>query len=368
MKFICNRQKLCEAVLNVSRAVTTKSSIPALEGILFQAADQTLTLTGYDLEMGITTVLEADIQEPGDVVINARLISDILRKVDCESVTITVDAKMLTIINAGVSEFTILGNPASEYPDMPQIGSESQLALKADTLKSMIDQTIFAVAITDQKPVHTGSLFSLKDGEITIVSVDGFRLAIRKEKAAVSEELSFVVPGKTLSEISKLLGDLEEDVQVFVGKKHIIFEIKDYRIISRLLEGEFLDYKAAIPTSAATTVRLSAGKFVDCVERVSLLITDRLKSPLKVAFEEGTVSLSCTTSMGKAFDQLPCQITGEQTQIGFNNKYLIDALKNCDCDEIRLELNGPLSPMQVLPVEGDSFLFLVLPVRLKNEN
>jgi DNA polymerase-3 subunit beta len=206
------------------------------------------------------------------------------------------------------------------------------------------------------------------DGQLTVVSVDGYRLALRSENIGGGAELSFVVPGKVLGEISKLAADDDEETAVLsVSRRHIVVNIGKYSIISRLLEGEFLDYKSSIPNGGATTVKLSTRAFIESIERVSLLINDRLRSPLRVIFDEGKIKISCSTSLGKSYDELDCDLTGPPVEMGFNNKYLLDALKAAGSDEVRVEIAGPLSPIKVLPLKGESYLFLVLPVRLKNE-
>ena len=198
MKLLCSREKLVEAVSNVQRTVSTKSSIPALEGILLRAAGTQLTLCGYDLELGMTTSIEASCTEEGAVVLSARLFGDIVRRLPGDTVQIAVDDKNITSIESGASEFSIVGIPADEYPDLPSISDQSSVTLSQPLLKSMIRQTIFAVAESDAKPIHTGTLFEIGGGKIRLISVDGYRLAIREENAVCEEELSFVVPGKTL--------------------------------------------------------------------------------------------------------------------------------------------------------------------------
>ena len=234
----------------------------------------------------------------------------------------------------------------------------------------MIKQTIFAVAEGDSKPVHMGTLFEIKDGILTLVSVDGYRLALRREPIQENSELRFVVPGKTLKEVLRLLPpttlDSQETIQISAGMRHIIFNVNNYFIVSRLLEGEFLDYKATIPENSEFDVKISTPKFIESIERVSLLISDRLKSPVKCVFSSDRTFLSCNTFMGKSSDEISCTSNlTEDLEIAFNSKYMLDALKNTGCDEINICLNGPLSPIKILPREGNSFLFLVLPVRIK---
>jgi len=360
MKIICQKDLLVEAVSNVSRAVCAKSPIPALEGILLKAEEGTLELTGYDLELGIVTTIESKTEQAGELVLSARLLLDIIRRIPGETVSILSDERFLATIRGGASEFTIPGLSAEEYPELPNVQQQSDLVLKQGVLKSMIDQTLFAIATTDSKPVHTGSLFDIKDSCVTLVSVDGYREPIVSDLTT-----QFIVPGKTLSEISKLLKEEEEEVYLVVSSKHIVFRIGGYYVVSRLLEGDFLDYNAAIPKLSKTTVKVNTRSLTDAVERTSLLISDRLR---RLAVTEQTVQLNCSTTMGKAHDEVECEMTGEPVSMGFNNKYLLDALKASDCDMIKMEINGALSPMRVMPLEGESFLFLVLPVRVKNDD
>lgn len=367
MKFTVNKSDITEAVSNIQRAVSTKTSIPALEGILLSATETGLELCAYDLELGITTVIPAFVVEPGKAVLSAKLFSDIVRRTPAETVTVSVDEKNMATLESGYSRFSIIGIPAEEFPELPKLSDSTQICLPGALLKSMIRQTLFAIAESDAKPIHQGSLFSLENGILDVVSVDGYRLAVRREPVDFSEDLSFVVPGKTLSELLKLIKDSEEPVEISAGRRHILFKIDNYTVISSLLEGEFLNYKAAIPPESQTEVVLKTREAIDSVERVSLLITDRLKSPIRCLFDNNEVKLNCTTSMGRASDQLDVEMTGQSVEIGFNNRYLLEALRNTECDEVKVQLGGPLSPMKVVPKEGDSFLFLVLPVRLKSE-
>lgn len=365
MKFSVNRKELNEAVGNIQRAVSSKSSMPALEGILIRTDVGSIQLSAYDLELGMKTKILANITEPGAVVLSAKLFSEIVRKAPDDTITVSVDEKNIATIVSGVSNFTIIGINEEEFPELPQISDADPVVIDGETLKSIIRQTLFAVAETDTKPIHQGSLFSIENGVLDVVSVDGFRLAMRREKVNISFNTSFVVPGKTLAEVLKLIK--EGDVRIYPSRRHIMFEIENYTVISGALEGEFLDYKAAIPKQFATEITVKTREFINSTERVSLLISDRLKSPIRCIFMENKIRLSCTTPIGRATDQFDCDMNGDGVEMGFNNKYLLDALKNTECDEVTLKLNGSLSPMVVTPKDSDSFLFLVLPVRLKNE-
>lgn len=368
MKFSVNRPAFTEAVSIVSRAVSPKSTLAVLEGVLLRARQGQLTLCGYDLELGITTSLSCQVEEEGELVLPARMLLDMARRMPEEDLCICSDAKYLTQLKSGATEYTILGMPAEDFPELPEVRESTSLSLGQPVLRSMIEQTLFAVATTDLKPVHTGSLFSWEEGVLTVVSVDGYRLAVRRERVAGGQPMRFVVPGKALAEIGRILSaEGEEETVLDVSKKHIQFSIGPYQVFSRLLEGDFIDYRTALPKQASTRVRIQVRPVVDAIERASLLINDRVKSPLRMRFEEGVLHLSCTTSLGRAYDQAPVQQEGEDLEIGFNSRYVLDALKAAGTDQVRLQLAGPLSPMTVLPVEGEDFLFLVLPVRLKAE-
>lgn len=368
MKFSCGKKELSDALSNLQRAVSTKSSLPVLEGILLKVENGMIILSAFDLEIGITTTIPASVSEEGEIVLNAKILTDMIRKMPAERIEISADEKLLTIIRGGSAEFTILGIPSSEYPEIPSLTDGTSVNLTQNMLASMIRQTLFSVSTDDTKPIHMGSLFEFMDGKFRITSVDGYRLAIRTEDIAEHIEFSFVVPGKTLAEVGKILDpESEETTAISVGKRHILFEINGYSIISRLLEGQFLDYRNVLGKQFTATVRTKVRDFTDSVDRTSLLISERLKSPLRCVFEQNSIKISCSTSIGKAFDEIPATLEGEPVEIGFNNKYLLDALRATECDEIRIELNGPLSPMKIYPPEGENFIFLVLPVRLKSD-
>ena len=364
MKFECNRSKLTDAVTNVQRAVSSKSTIPALEGILIKAADNTITLYGYDLDICITTAIEASVRENGNAVIPAKLFSEIIRKMPEDIISINVDEKNIVYISSGNADYKIIGLPASDYPEIPIIRSEDTIKIDGETLASMIRQTIYAVSDKDTKPAHKGSLFEIADKTIRIVSVDGYRLAIRTEKVDYDGEKNFIVPGKSLLEVTKLIDDNTETIDIVASGRHIIFRIGNYSIISRLIEGEFMNYKTSIPTACMTTLRVKTSSFIKTIERMSLLLTDKMKSPIRCYIDNNLIKASCETPLGRANDQLEVIMEGENVEIGFNNKFLLDAFRYSETDEVCLKLTGALSPMTITPTEGDSFLFLLLPMRL----
>lgn len=368
MKISCLRTDLAEAVSNVSRAVSTKATIPALEGVLIKAYDGKLNISGYNLEIGITTDIEATIQNEGEIVVSAKLFLDIVRKLPEEIVFIETDDRMITYITCGQVDYQIVGMSSVEYPDLPSFEQTDGITVNEKILRDMIRQTVYAVSENTAKPIYTGSLFEIENGIFKIVAVDGYRMAIRSENVDSESNTSFVVPGKTQQEVLKILNEDEENVEIIIGMRHITFRVKNYRVISRLIEGTFLDYKTTIPKEEKTEVVINTRKIINSVERMSLLNNDRIQSPVRCKFSDDEIKLSCASAVGRANDVISVPVIGESVEIGFNNRYLLDALKNSDTDEIKLVLNGALAPMIVKPVKGDCFLSIVVPMRLANEN
>ena len=370
MKFTCNTKELNAACNNVIRAVSAKVTIPTIEGILIECGSNTLSLTGYDFEFGINTTLEAYVEDGGSIVINAKVLCDIIRKLASEEVTIETNGTSVSIIS-GAAQYSITGIDADDYPELPSVTGGYPLELEQKLLHSMIVQTIFAVADTENsKPVYTGLKFDITAGEITLIGVDGYRLAIRKEKVDYSgEDITFIVPKKTIRELLKLMNtESEEKVLVSIGRRHIVFEVENYSIISRLLDGEFLDYTTAVPKTITTTVLVNTQDAVDCIERTLPVIENNQKNPIRCLFDADQMRVSTVSSLGRVIDYTHANTSGDRVEIGFNSKFMLDALNASDTDEVRIELNGPVSPVKVMPINGDGFLFLVLPMRLKNEN
>lgn len=372
MKFTCSSHILSEACMNVQRATSTKSTnLPTIEGILIKAENDKIMLTGYDLEVGIITSVDGRVEETGSIILNAKILCDILRNVPEELVTIECDERLSCKIKSGDFKSSITGFSEVDYPELPSVSGGFPIVIGGDILKDMVKKTIFAAAENDSKVIHTGIRFEVADGNIRLVAVDGYKLAVRNEKIDYNgEEKIFVVPKKTLGEVTKLINDGCKTVSMVVAQRHILFECENYVIISRLLEGEFLSYKSAIPTTAKTQVKINTRKMISSIERTSLIITERIKSYVRCIFDEDAVKISTATALGSTNDRVAADIEGERVEIGFNNRYLLDALKVCDTDEITLRLNGATSPIIIVPDDDNtliyekSFLFMVLPVRM----
>ena len=368
MNIVCDKALLSSAIDGVSKAVTLRSSIPALEGILLKAEGFQLTLTGYDLEMGITTTIEANVRQAGEIVLSAKLLGDMVRRLPSGEINIYTNESGNATIKGGVAEFDILAMSASDYPDLPTPGADHTLTIKANMLRGMIEKTLYAVSQDDKKPAHTGELFAIEEDKLTVVALDGYRLAIVERPVQAEKHIRIIIPAKTLTEVNKLLGDDEDDVHISANRRFVVFNSGNYTILSRLIEGEFLNYANVIPNGCKTRVVLETRDFIDTIERASLIITERLKNPLRILFDaSGKVTVRCQTNLGKVVDEFSAQVEGDPVEIGFNNRYLLDALRNARCEKVVLELSGPLSPVKILPEEGEDFIYLVLPVRFKND-
>ena len=372
LRFSCEKALLNQAISISSRAAAPKSTVPAAEGLLIQAAAE-LSVTGYNLEMGIRTTVPAEITRLGSVVLPCRLLGDIVRSLPDDVVSVEADDKNLVKITCGAASFELIGIDADEYPSIPSVDGEESITLEQGKLRSMISETLFAVSDSDVRPVHTGSLFDLEGDRLTVVSVDGYRLALRREQLKENGLglVSFVVPGSALSEVEKICADSEDDAVISVGEKMTSFEIGSTTLICRRLEGEFLNYRQAISTGNTVEYIADRRQIVNSVERVSLLISDRIRTPLHCHFSEGKVQFTVSTTLGQAEDTCPLEGEGD-LRIGFNNRYLQQALKTAPVDSVKLMMKNELSPCIIVPVEcteqdrgTEKFLYMVLPVRLR---
>lgn len=368
MKFSVEKNFLLGAIATASRASATKSAVPALEGLLIDAAGNSVKVSGYDLKTGITTAVPADVISEGKIVLNARLLGDIVRKLPDDVVLISAEENYMTKIVCGMSDFEILGTPPADYPDLPTVDYQNSLTMAQKILKDMIAQTNFAVCDNESRPILTGSLFEADKGVLTVVAVDGYRLALRREALAQSDagSVSFVVPGTALTEVERIMGDVDDPVSIMLGSKHIMFVIGGTILISRRLEGEFLNYKNSVPLTEKYSIEADRRAVLDAVERVSLIISDKLKSPVRCTFSQGVLRFLTSTALGRASEECPVTGDGEDMEIGFNNKYLLEALKAAPAEKIRIKITSGVSPCVIVPADDSAnFLYMVLPVRLK---
>ena len=366
MKLRCEKMLLQNACAIAGRAVAAKSPIPALEGLLIEAG-ALVKFTGYNLKEGIYTQIEADIQEPGAIVVGARFFAEMIRKLPDGIVCLSTDDNNNVNVKCGKSEFNFIGMEADEYPEMPNVDGLNNISLPQEILRSMINQTLFAVSDSDVRPVYTGSLFEVEERKLTIVSVDGYRLAKRSEEIEEGEleNCSFVVPGAALSDVERICAD-EGQVSIAVGAKHISFSLGKTVVISRRLEGEFLNYRRAIPEGFRFSVKIDRGELMSVIDRVSLIISEKNTSPVRMIFQDGIIDCLCATPMGRAEDVCTCEGDGHGLEIGFNDRYMMDALKAAGKDELLLCLNTASSPCVLKAADGsEAFTYMILPVRLR---
>ena len=368
MRFECEKTLLASAIEGVSRAITNRSAIPVLEGVYLKAEGFNLTLTGYDMEMGITTTIECNVLVPGETVLEAKLLLSLVSRMPAGDVRIELTDDGQAVISGGVAEFEIPTLNASDYPSLPVTGADNTMTIPTSMMRELIEKTIYAVSQDDKKPAHTGELFVIEPGSLTIVALDGYRLAIIQRDVECTRDIRIIIPAKTLQELLKILGGPDDPVKIDANRRYVVFTTNGYTIMSRLIEGDFLNYEGVLPKEKKTRVTVDCRSFINTIERCSLIITERLKNPLRITFEEDKITVRCQTPLGKVVDELePVAMTGDKVEIGFNNRYLLDALRYSKCERMVLEINGPLSPVKLLPEEGKDFIYLVLPVRFKNE-
>ena len=366
--FTCDKDKLIATISVASRTVSQKSTIPALEG-LYVTAGKLLTLTGYNLETGISVSMEADVKEMGSAIFPAKLLGDIVRKLPDDMVTIHVDEKYRVKIVSGISSFSIMASSADDYPNLPDVEFDKAIYVPQNVLKDMISGTIFSVSENQARPIQTGCKFEISPEDITVVAVDGFRLALRREKIDNPEgrSLSFVCPSPALRELEKILEDTDENASFTLGTRHIMFQVGNATLVCRLLEGEFLDWRRVVPNDNPIKLGVNVKNLTSSLERVSLIVSEKIKSPVRMTIGENVMAMRTANSIGDAYDECAVAGNGNDMEIGFNCKYMLEALKAIPEDDIIFELKTNLSPAVMNPTEGNKFTYMVLPVRLKAE-
>ncbi len=366
MKFFCDTKALCDAINIVSKAVAVKSPIPHLEGILLTAQGGIVTLLGNNLEISIKTSVSANVNEEGSIVLNSKMFSDILRKLPNDVCEITTNDKNNVSIICANADYKIVGLNADEFPQPPQIAKKSSFILTSEKLREIIGKTLFAVSMDNARKILTGSLYEIENNILTVVAVDGYRLALTKTELSEDiEDNKFIIPGKTQSEISKIIsGDSESNIKISFSDNYALIEGEGIIITSRLIEGEFFAYANTIPSESKYIVKTDCSAFKKAIERVEPIIDEVSKNCVRFKYGNGNISISCETVLGKVKDTVECDYIGDELEIGFNYRYLHDAVSRCDCDEIELKMNSPFNPLIINSPEDDSYLFMVLPVRI----
>ena len=368
MRFTCEKSFLMQGLNLAGRTVAQKSSLSALEGILCRAG-MGITLTGYNMETAISYQIDAEVTDPGICILPARLFGDIIRRLPEGSVTVVVDDNFKVSIRAGYASFTISAESAEDYPELPDVNEGVSVSMPQNKLKELIGGTIFAVSENQGRPVHTGVKFEVDDETVSAIAVDGFRLARRTwhSDSPINKQMRFVVPAPGLKEVEKILTDSEEECQLVQGRKHILFQIGQATLVCRLLEGDFLDWRRVVPTNCPIKLTANVSDLAASIERVGLIVSEKYKSPVRCVFSNQEVSLRTTTTIGAAEDKCSIAGDGKELEIGFNVRYLADALRVIPSEEVVLELTNGLSPIVLTPAESKyDYSYMVLPVRIKN--
>ena len=368
MRFTCEKSMLVQGLNIASRTVAQKSSLSVLEGILCKAGLD-LSLTGYNMETAITCTVDAEVTDAGECILPARLFGDIVRRLPEGPVTVVVDENYRVSIRSGYAAFTISAENAEDYPELPDVNSGRPVEIPQGELKKLISGTIFAVSENQGRPIHTGVKFEVSNDGISCVAVDGFRLARKTwhPEEGIGREMNFVVPSAGLKEVEKILGDTDDRASFILGPKHILFQSGCATLVCRLLEGEFLDWRRVVPTNCPVKLVANVGDLASSIERVGLIVSEKYKSPVRCVFSNQVLQMRTNTTIGDAEDRCAIAGDGKDLEIGFNVRYLADALRVIPSEEVVLELTNSLSPIVMTPADNKyDFAYMVLPVRIKN--
>ena len=371
MKIICYKDKIIKAINSVVKGVASKTTMPILEGILIQTNDNEIKLTTYDLELGIEYVMECDVKEQGSTVVNAIMFSEIIRKLPDTEIHITLNEKNLLEIECEGSLYKLATMNPEEFPELPKIEVENSIEIEQNVLKNMIRRTIFAVSTEESRPIFTGSLFEIESNKLNVVAVDGFRLALRSVYLnKQTNNFSAVIPGKTLNEVNKIILDSFEPVKIGVAKNQALFEMDNCKIVTRILDGEFLNYKNVIPSNWETRIKVNKNLIQNCFERVILIsassIEKEKKYPVKINIEVGKVTISCSNQTGDAKEEIFVDTEGKDLEIGFNPRFFLDALKAIDDEEVFIEFGTNRSPCIIKPIDDGDYIYMILPIKMKD--
>lgn len=366
LQFTCDRRLFHAAIVHVAKGVSQKSTIPALEQLKLRLDRDNLELTGYDLEFGIQRSIEVESNDSGAFIIAPRLLSETVRQFSGDQVTMTVDDNYLVKLTCDATEYQLSAMSAEEYPSLPSLDLAAGMQIEQPVLCSMIRQTQYATSQNESKPVLTGELFEVQDNSLHIAAIDGYRLAVRKEPISSTENYRFVVPKRTLLEVANMLKeDAQELCLISADRRYVVFEFEGYTVFSRLLEGEFHNYRSSIPSTYETEITLDTHQLTRCLERCSPLINSKFNSPVRITFTNNAMQIYCKTGIGEIKDRIPAQIAGPDVTIGFDNRFLLEAVRAVDTDQVKIQLTGGNHVAKLVPPQGDSFIFLLMPIQLR---
>lgn len=372
MKFVCYKDKIIKALNSVVKGVASKTTMPILEGILIQTNDNEIKLTTYDLELGIEYLMECEVIEQGSTVVNAMMFTEIIRKLPDTEINISINENNLLTIECEGALYKLATMNPDEFPELPKIEIEHSIELEQGALKNMIRKTIFAVSTEEIRPIFTGCLFEIKNNKLNVVAIDGFRLALRTINLPVPvQDFKAVIPAKTLNEVNKILTESFDMIKIGVAKNQAVFEMENCKIVTRILDGEFLNYSTVIPPNWQTRIRVEKANLQNSFERISLISSSSIekekKYPVKVSVDIGKLTILCTNQTGDAKEEVFISTEGKNIDAGFNPKYFLDSLKAIDEEEIFIEFGTNVSPCIIRSVENNDYVYMILPIRLKGE-
>lgn len=377
MKIIFDRDELTAAVTPAMGCVSNKNTMASIEGILIETDGDRCILSAYDLEKGVRITVPAKVEEEGSYIINAGKLNQIIRSMPENNIEIEVDRRNITKISSGKSAFELHALKGEDFPNLPELSVEGGFNIKQGELRTLISQTLFAVAQNDQRPALNGAFFKIENNTITVVSCDSNRLAIKRRNCDIDRStddaaLKFIIPGKTLGELVKIIDDGDEIITVRPSRKHVIFKIGELYFFSRLIDEEYIDYERFMPKNNKIFVKIYTGEFIRSLDRASLVTEDKnmgqTKSALRCSFEDCVLRLSSVSVSGSFSDELIIEKEGGNIEIGFNCRYLLETLRSCGADRVKLSLSTPLMSMIIEPAEEnceEDFTYLVLPVKMK---
>ncbi len=368
MKLKVNQKDLSQSINIVQKGISSKTTFPILNGILIETKNNKLNLTGTDLEIGIETNIDSDIFEEGSVVIISKIFGDLVRKLPNLPVEIEVKEDNNMHINCGNSKFKIIGQSSIEYPELPKILDEISFNIPKDLLKTMIKQTIFATAQNETRPILTGALLEVKNNQVSFVALDGYRLALKKIPIECQNEIKVVIPGKTLNELSKILDDSDSNITIKFTSSHILFDLGNTSIISRLIEGQFLNYNDIIRDEYKSKIKVKTRYIQQSIERASLLAREGVNNMVVLDISDEKLVITSNSEIGNIHEEIPIELEGNDLKIAFNSKYILDGLKVIDSEEIEIKFVSNVSPCIMKPIGDETYTYLVVPVRLASND
>lgn len=363
MNIICNKSKLLEGINIALKAISGKSTMAILDCLVLEVKGNTIKIIANDLEIGIETIIEGDIKTEGSAAVNAKVFYEIARKLPSDDVSISVDENYIMNISGGKAKFNISAKSTEEFPFLPTIMKNNSIRISQFTLKDIIRQTVFSISDNENTKVMTGELFEIKGKQLKVVSLDGHRISIRKvELKETYEDVSVIIPGKTLIEISKILnGGVDDDVNIFFTEKHALFEFENTIVLSRLIEGEYYKIEKMLSSDYETKLSVSKKEMLDCIDRTTLLIKESEKKPVIIDIKDDSMGFAMHSSIGSMDEEISISKEGKDILIGFNPRFLMDALRVIDDEEITIYMINPKAPCFIKD-EEESYIYLILPV------